>query len=138
MSGAKHHDHLLQSLIHRGSTTDTTTGYLYVNFAKVRPGRGQAWRAVWEKYFKPTYDELLDNGTILAYEVSIQYVHTEDPRYRYVWSIAPSADAVDKVNEAYATVFEKEAPAIFAALSAVAIRSEHRDVFRRVLNCAHK
>ncbi len=138
LSGAKHHDHLLQSLIHRGSTTDTTTGYLYVNIAKVRPGRGQAWRAVWEKYFKPTYDELLDNGTILAYEVSIQYVHTEDPRYRYVWSIAPSADAVDKVNEAYAAVFEKEAPAIFAALSAVAIRSEHRDVFRRVLNYAHK
>ncbi len=138
LSGAKHHDHLLQSLIHRGSTTDTTTGSLYVNIAKVRPGRGQAWRAVWEKYFKPTYDELLDNGTILAYEVSIQYVHTEDPRYRYVWYIAPSADAVDKVHEAYTAVFEKEAPAIFAALSAVAIRSEHRDVFRRVLNYAHK
>lgn len=136
--GAKHHDHLLQSLIHRGSTTDTTTGYLYVNIAKVRPGRGQAWRALWEKYFKPTYDELLANGTILAYEVSIQYVHTEDPRYRYVWYIAPSAEAVDKVNEAYTAVFEKEAPAIFAALSAGDIRSEHRDVFRRVLNYAHK
>ncbi len=84
------------------------------------------------------YDELLANGTILAYEVSFQYVHTEDPRYRYVWYIAPSADAVDKVNEAYTAVFEKEAPAIFAALSAVAIRSEHRDVFRRVLKYAHK
>jgi len=138
LSGAKHHDHLLQSLIHRGSTTDTTTGYLYVSIVKVQPGRGQAWRAVWEKYFKPTYDELLANGTILAYEVSIQYVHTQDPRYRYVWYITPSADAEDKVNEAYTAVFEKEAPAIFAALSAVAIRSEHRDVFRRVLSYAHK
>ncbi len=135
---AKHHDHLLQSLIHQGGSTDRTSGYLYVSIVKVQPGRGRQWRAVWEKYFKPTYDELLANGTILAYEVSTQYVHTEDPRYRYVWSIAPSADAVDKVNEAYDAVFAKEAPAIFAALSAVGIRSEHRDVFRRVLNYAHK
>ena len=138
VADAKHHDHLLQSLIHRGSTTDTTSGYLDISVWKVRPGRGRAWRAVWEKYFKPTYDELLANGTILAYGISFQYVHTVDPRYRYVWSIAPSADAVDKVNEAYTAVFEKEAPAIFAAFASVAVRSEHRDYFRRVLSYAHK
>ncbi len=135
---AKHHDHLFQSLIHRGSTTDTTTGYLYISVWKVRPGRGQTWRAIWEQYYKPMYDELLANGTILAYGVSFQYVHTVDPRYRYEWYIAPSADAEDKANAAFTAVFEKEAPAIFAALSAVAIRSEHRDSFRRVLSYAHK
>ena len=54
LSGAKHHDHLLQSLIHRGESTDRTSGYLSVSIVKVQPGRGQAWRAVWEKYFKPT------------------------------------------------------------------------------------
>ena len=135
---AKHHDHLLQSLIHRGSTTDTTSGYLYISLYKVQPGRGRAWRAVWEKYFKPTYDELLANGTILAYAVSVQYVHTDDPRTRIVWYVVPSADAEDKVNAAFTAVFEKEAPAIFAALSAVAIRSEHRDYFRRLLSYAHK
>ena len=138
LAGAKHHDHLIQSLIHRGSTTDTTSGYLYISLYKVRPGRGQAWRAVWEKYFKPTYDELLANGTILSYEVSFEYVHTGDPRTRIVWYIVPSADAEDKVNEAFTAVFEKEAATIFAAFSAVAIRSEHRDRFRRVLNYAHK
>ncbi len=135
---AKHHDHLLQSLIYRGSRTDTTTGYLYVNIVKVRPGRGQAWRAVWEKYFKPTYDELLANGTILAYAVSVQYVHTDDPRTRIISYVLPSADAEDKVNAAFTAVFEKEAPAIFAAFASVAVRSEHRDYFRRVLSYAHK
>ncbi len=138
LSGAKHHDHLLQSLIHQGGSIDRTSGYLYVSIEKVQPGRAREWRAVWEKYIKPTYDELLANGTILLYEVSREYVHTEDPRWRYVWYIAASADAQDKVNEAFTAVFEKEAPAIFAALSAVGIRSEHRDVFRRVLNYAHK
>ncbi len=136
--GAKHHDHLLQSLIHRGSTTDTTSGYLYISVYKVQPGRGQAWRALWEKYFKATCDELLANGTLLAYEVSVQYIHTDDPRTRIIWYVLPSADAEDKMNAAFTAVFEKEAPAIFAALSAVEIRSEHRDYFRRVLSYAHK
>ncbi len=138
VAGAKHHDHLLESLTHRGSTTDTTSGYLYISVWKVRPGRGQAWRALWEKYFKPTYDELLANGTMLAYEVSVQYLHTDDPRTRMIWYVVPSADAEDKVSAAFTAVFEKEAATLFAAFSAVEIRSEHRDYFRRVLSYAHR
>ena len=136
--GAKHHDHLLQSLIHRGSTTDTTSGYLYISVYKVQPGRGQAWRALWEKYFKAMCDELLANGTLLAYTVSVQYIHTDDPRTRIISYVLPSADAEDKMNAAFTAVFEKEAPAIFAAFASVAVRSEHRDYFRRVLSYAHK
>ncbi len=138
LAGAKHHDHLSESLIHRGSTTDTTSGYLYISVYKVRPGRGQDWLRLWEKYFKPTYDELLDNGTILSYEVSSDHVHTDDPRTRIVVHIVPSADAEDKVNAALTAVFEKDRTAIIAAFSAVSIRSEHRDHFRQVLSYAHK
>ncbi len=133
-----HHDHLMESVIHRGTTTARTSGYLSVSINKVQPGSGQAWRQLWEKYFKPTYDELLDNGTILSYEVSSQYVHTEDPRWRYVSTVTPNAEARDKVNAALDAVFEKDGAAIRAAFGSVSIRSEHRDVFGRVLNYAHK
>ena len=133
-----HHDHLFESIIHRGNTAGPTSGYLYVEIIKLRPGSGQTWRQLWEKYFKPTYDELLDDGTLLSYEVSRQYVHTEDPRWRYVWTVTPSAEAVDKVNAAIGAVFEKDGTAIRAAFGSVSIRSEHRDVFARVLNYAHK
>ncbi len=138
LDNAGHHDHLMQSIIHRGKTTALTSGYLYVAIDKVRPGRGQTWRQLWEKYFKPTYDELLDNGTILSYEVSSQYVHTEDPRWRYVWTVTPSAEAEGEVKAALDAVLEKDRTAILAALNSVSIRSEHRDVFGRVLNYAHK
>ena len=138
LDNAGHHDHLLQSIVHRGTTTALTSGYFSVSINKLQPGSGQAWRQLWEKYFKPTYDELLDNGTILSYEVSSQYVHTEDPRWRYVWTVTPNAEAQDKVEAAFNAVFEKDGTAIRAAFGSVSIRSEHRDVFGRVLNYAHK
>ncbi|MFQ5694420.1 MAG: hypothetical protein ACE5HB_00365 [Terriglobia bacterium] len=135
---ATHHDHLLESIIHRGGTADLTSGYLWVSAVKVRPGRGQEWRGVWEKYFKPTYDALVADGTILLYEVSLEYVHTEDPRWRYVWYVAANADAEDKVDAAISKAFRQEAPAIFGALGGVSIRSEHRDFFARVRSYGHK
>lgn len=135
---AEHHDHLLQSIIHRGKPTGLTSGYIYVSSIKVRPGAGQEWRQLWEKYFKATYDELLANGTILIYEVSTQYVHTEAPRWRYVWYIASSAEAEDKVNAAFESIFEREGLAIGTSFATVAKRSEHRDSFWQVINYAHK
>ena len=138
LDNAGHHDHLMESIFHRGKTTALTSGYLSVSIVKLRPRSGLTWRRLWEKYFKATYDELLDNGTILSYEVSSQYVHTEDPRWRYVWTVTPSAEAEDKVNAALDAVFEKDGTAIIAALNSVSIRSEHRDVFGRVLNYAHR
>ena len=132
-----HHDHLLESIIHRGKTAGPTSGYMFVETIKIQPGSGQTWRQLWEKYFKPTYDELLDDGTILSYEVSRQYVHTEDPRWRYIWTVTPSAEAQDKVDAAYNAIIERGGAAR-AALNSVSIRSEHRDVFARVLNYAHK
>ena len=135
---AKHHDHLLESIIHHGGTTDLTSSYLRVSVVNVRPGQGREWRLLWEKYFKSTYDELLADGTILLYEVSREYVHTQNPRRRYVWYIAASADAEDKVNAAFESIFERQGLAIGTSLATVAIRSEHRDFFRRVFSYAHK
>ncbi|MCH8245138.1 MAG: hypothetical protein IH951_01875 [Bacteroidetes bacterium] len=133
-----HHDHLMESIIHRGKTAGPTGGYLYVEIIKLRPGSGQTWRQLWEKYFKPTYDELLDDGTILSYEVSNEYVHHGDPRFRSILTVTPSAEAQGKVDAAYNAIFERGGAAIIAALNSVSIRSEHRDVFARVLNYAHK
>ncbi len=138
LDNAGHHDHLMESIIHRGKTTALTSGYLSVSIVKLQPGSGQTWRQLWEKYFKPTYDELLGNGTILSYQVASQYVHTEDPRWRYVWTVTPSAEAEGRVDAALEAVFEKDGTAIIADLNSVSIRSEHRDVFGRVLNYAHR
>lgn len=134
----KHRDYLLRSLIHRGRAASTTSGYLRVRYVQMKPGKGREWYGLWEKYFKPTYDELLANGTILMYEVQHEQVHTQNPRGRWIVYVAPSLEAVDKVRAAFAAVFQKEAPAMFAALNEVSVRSAHRGFFDRLLNYAHK
>jgi len=83
------------------------------------------------------YDELLDDGTLLSYEVSSEYVHHGDPRFRFIWTVTPSAEAQGKVDAAYNAIFERGG-AVRAAFGSVSIRSEHRDDFARVLNYTHK
>ena len=109
---------------------------------QVERGKGDRWRELWEKYTKPTYDELLTNGTILTYVVAVQQVHTDNPGWRYVWYVAPSADAVDKVRAAFVALGKKrtaeENRGIAAAFDEVTVAGAHWDYFARVLNYAHK
>ncbi len=137
VGAAKHSDLLLRSLIHRGGTAGPTSGYVWVFHGQVQPGRGGEWRDLWEQYFKPVYDELLDNGTILAYHFAVEYVHTQNSRRRFIWYVAPNAEALEKVNAALAGVFQNN-PTLRAAHGRVTVRSEHRDYFARYLNYAHK
>jgi hypothetical protein len=137
-AGAKHYDILLQSVVYRARTTAATSGYLYVSSVKVKPGMGQAWEALGKKYFHPVLDELLKSGTLLGYGVDTEYVHTDDPAWRSVWYITPSADGEDKVRAAIDAVFEREGATILPALSASTLPSEHRDSFWRVKSYAHK
>ncbi|MFQ5817643.1 MAG: hypothetical protein ACE5H2_06780 [Terriglobia bacterium] len=140
--GITHHDHLFRSLIHRAQPVGPTSGYLWVAAVLAQPGKGQEYRERWEKYVKPTYDELLGNGTILMYEFSVEHVHTENPNWHYTMYITPTADAQDKVSAAIAALFETRAPedehTIGDAIAEVSVRGEHRDFFARLLNYAHK
>ena len=83
-TGAKHHDFLLRSPLHRTKAARGTNGYLWVSSTQLQPGKGQEWRELFDKYTKPVYDELLANGTILAYWIDVEQVHTDNPNWRYV------------------------------------------------------
>lgn len=84
IDGEYHHDHLLQSLL-RGGRAGAGSGYLVVNAYEVQPGKGEEWRQAVEKYLKPTWDDLVANGTITYYELSLEHIHTADPDQRYIW-----------------------------------------------------
>ena len=101
LAATKHRDYLLQSLVHRGKTAAPAGGYLSVAALLVKPGKGPDWRKVWEKNYQPIYDVLLANGTILAYGLDRESVHTENPGWRYEYTVSPSAEAEDKVSAAF-------------------------------------
>ena len=141
-AGSKHHDHLLRSLIHRGRTTAASSAYLWVDLTVVQPGKGQQWYELGEKYYKPTMDELLANGTISMYAVMVEQVHTENPNLRYVVFVTPHAEGIDKVLEAFAALDQKrsaeERRTMSAAFADVVVPGSHRDYFARVSSYWHK
>lgn len=142
MAGAAHSDYLLRSLIHRGHTTAASSAYLWVSITQVQPGKGEQWRELWEKYVKPTFDELFANGTISEYSIYVEEVHTHDPNLRYVAWVTPRADGVDKVDAAYRALVEKyskeERRAIGEAFAQATVPGAHRDYFARVSTYWHK
>jgi len=140
--GARHRDRLQRSLIYKARSAGPTSGYVWAGTTKVQPGKGREWRELWEKYAKPTYDELLANGTISRYVVEVEHVHTEDPGWRFIVYVAPNAEAVDKVRAAFVALGEKrsseENRAISDAFAEVTVAGAHWDFFGRVTNYAHK
>jgi len=142
LAATKHRDLLLRQLIRRARATGPTGGYLWVSSSQVKPGKGQEWRELGDKYGKPLYDELLANGTITFYSVDVEYVHTYDPGLRYVVYITPTADGVDKVRAAIVARNQKrsaeENRAIGDAFAEVTVAGTHRDFFARILAYAQK
>jgi hypothetical protein len=142
VAGAKHRDYLLRSLVRNARASGPTGGYLWVSATQVKPGKGQEWRDLWDKYTKPLYDELLANGTITYYELEVEQVHTDDSGWRYLVYIAPTVDGLDKIRAAIVARNQKRSPeenrAIGNEFAEVTVAGAHRDFFARVLSYALK
>jgi hypothetical protein len=50
--------------------------------------------------FVPLFEKLLADGVIAEYEVDQEAVHTESPDLFYLYYVVPTADGLDKVNQA--------------------------------------
>ena len=71
-----------------------------------------------------------------------EYVHTADPAWRHVVYVAPSADAIDKLNAAFQAASQKrsaeERRAIGDAFTSILVPGVHTDYFARVVSYASK
>ncbi len=142
LSGIKHRDRLLRSVVYRSKTARATSGFAWVSTTYAQPGKNQQWRELFDKYTKPTYEKLFADGTILGYGADAEFVHTETPGARYTWYLAPSAEAVDKVNAELAAAAQSSTPeerrAVAAAFAEVGVAGSHRDGLDRILVYVHK
>lgn len=129
------HDYLLRILSRHAKSTRGSNGYYYLNSTLIQPGKRDEWRAWWDKYQKPMYEQFLADGLITAYEIESGEIHTMDPNWVYLTYVAPSADAIDKLNNAFRIRVEKRAPeenrAINSALEAIVVPGSHRDYLAR-------
>jgi len=141
-AATKHRDYLLRSSLRRAKASSGSNGYLWVNANQIQPGKGQQWRELWDKYTRPLLDEQLANGTLGAYWIEVEQVHTENPGGVYVVWTAPNADSVDKFFGAVAARAQKRSPeenrAIGEAFAGVTVAGSHRDFFARVTHYSQK
>ncbi len=97
-------DYVTRDLVFVAGQTMPPAGslpYVRYNFVKVKPGKGEAFRNVWDKYNKPVLDKLVADGVVLAYGLSIEDVKTTGDFTHYVWYAVNSVGDLEKVRNAY-------------------------------------
>ena len=136
LAAAKHRDCFLRSLIWKSRPGSGSGGYLRVATSVIQPGKGAQWRALWEKYSQPFYDEQGSGGTFSAYGVQLEHVVTDDPGVRMVVSILPNAKALLQAQNASNALNAKRSQdkreAITAAFNQVTVPGAARTYLARL------
>jgi hypothetical protein len=101
---SKTRDWLTRDLIINVSEKPLPAGTLPVtryNGIKVKPGKGNEYRAAFDKYNKPVYDKLVADGVILGFGLGVEELRTEGSFTHFVWVVAKDLASFDKVREAF-------------------------------------
>lgn len=85
--------------------------YTQVSYFKANPGKGLDLNKGFEKYFKPIYDKLVDDGVILAYEFADEAIHSQGMSSRWVILQVADLAALDKAEAAIAAARAAMSPA---------------------------
>ncbi len=142
LASIKHRDRFLVSIVNQTKSGKVSGGYFQLSINFVKPGKGQEWREMFDKYTKPVMEQLMADGTLMGYGADREYVHTETPAARYEWVMTANADGIDKVAAAFAAASAKrsaeERRSIAAAFREVSEPGTHRDGLTRVVEWKHK
>jgi len=134
---AKHVDEVLRSTIHNGKAGASGTGMLWVAQLTVKPGQTDEFTDLFESGLRPLFEEQMAAGSILAYWLSFQAVHTEDPSGVSIAYIMPNAAAVDKFQGALAA-YQAKNPEVSTAMMSTMDYSAHRDSLYELLGFGMK
>jgi hypothetical protein len=113
-----------------------------VNTTQIQQGKRQEWREWWDKYQKPNFEQYMADGLITVYQIMVDEIHTQGPNWSYLIYVAPSTEALDRLNDSFAARVAKrsaeENRAINDALDTTVIPSGHKDYIGRISAYAQK
>ena len=139
----KHHDQLLRSVV--GSfkkPAEGTLPFTHISATRVKPGKSQEFREMFEKYAKPVYERLLAEGVINGYSLDQEAEHGDDPGGRFTVTILPNLAARDKMIAAFEEEnkrrTEQERQAVTARFLELTEAGAHRDHLLRAIVFAWK
>jgi hypothetical protein len=137
VSTTKHQDLFLRTFAHGGKTASNVTGYLRVASYHVKPGDGQAFESLLMKQVKPFLDSHIADGTLLAYNLDTDDIHTSAPGGYNIAMVFPNGAAMDKFYEELSAE-QKADPAVGQMFDALTKAKDHRDGLSRVSAFGHK
>jgi hypothetical protein len=136
IDGSKTHDYLTRDLVWALAPTPPAAGtlpYTRYSFIKVRPGKGGDYRAAWEKYYKPVYDKLVADGSILGYGLSVVEVKSAGEFTHFVWVNAKDLAGYDKARAAFVADRQRRTEEERASISALFTSLTDQDAARSSL-----
>jgi hypothetical protein len=136
-----HRDFFLRAIINGGKPF-AGEGYLTVSSYLLKPGKGREWKELWEKHDKPLFDDLVAKGTLLAYSVEVEDLHTDNPLRRSVVTLTPNAEADDQfvaaADAAGAKLTPQERQTRALTFEALVEPAAHRDSYARIIRAWQK
>lgn len=136
----KHTDYIVESMNYGAQPVKLTSGHAIGSGIRVKRGRMNDFRQAWEANNKPIYDQLLADGTILAYAVDTPYFHTSEESLGEVWTWYAVRDlnAEHKVRQAFNKAREqlsqKERDKRRDQYFDMVIAGSHRDNLTRIIH----
>jgi len=137
VSATKHQDLFLHTIAHGGKTVSNATGYLLVGFYQAKPGDAQAFETLLMKQVKAFLDGCIDNGTLLAYNLDTEFIHTSAPGTYNIALLFPNGADIDKFF-ADLSAAQKSDPTVGRMFEALTKDRDHRDGLDRVTAFGHK
>jgi hypothetical protein len=126
-NATKHFDSIYVSRYYNWHSGSWKGVYTHGSTYTLKPDApNNAVETVSKSFIVPFFEKLLADGTLHEYEVDTQAIHTESPSMFYLFYIASSAEALDKVNAALDKAL-KGNPLTGPAFASLVDFSGHRD-----------
>ena len=128
---SKHWDYIMISRIYNQRSGKSEGGYLAGDHWDVKAGDMHAYTELMKSDLVPVLDKLLADGAITSYGMDTEDYHQQKlGRVTFYFTTSDSA-GLDKANEAFQQVYEKNA-AFGAAFRSLTEREGHSDFLARL------
>jgi len=97
----RHRDFVLETEGMRSAAATLDGGYFHGHIVKLLDGKRRGFMSYWKNRMAPVYEQLLNDGAIVAYGISSEAVVTDSPSMINWWYVMADADGFDKVEAAF-------------------------------------
>jgi hypothetical protein len=131
-SATEHWDNLYVSRFYNWHPGVVKGGYVHGATYTLKPDApNDAVEILAKGLLVPFLEKLVADGTVVAYQIAEENVHTDDPNMFYLFFITPTAEGLDKVNAALRESIGSQ-PLAVRGFGSMVDFTPHRDSLGRV------